>query len=684
MRLRYIKISGFRGFREPQQIEVPRGFLVVTGRNGAGKSTVCDAIEFVLTGTIDKYTIEKGGKESLADYIWWRGDEGVAEHYVTVAFGDDQGRVIEVTRSREGGVTPRALAELEEVLCEAAGKPPDALKHLCKTSIIRDEMIAATSLDLTDPARFEFVRSALGAVAHGDVAARVKKAAAAAQAAAASAEKEADLVGGRLRTTLAELSDAQVAASRAVDLDSAIRELRRVVGDHTGTLAEVLAATRRYVARRRATLSQTGALPASVRENARLKAEVSSDEFRARQQRVAERRGAAAKEYQSLTAQLDEAEASLTRERQNHAAAASLSALLDLGSQLGLDEGHCPLCRAERRAAEWASALDGLKARIAGVSTALAEANTRVAALRPNLEQARRQLEQAQAEAEECERMVMAVGAREREVRDLWQALTGDDGEVPAAEDLEPRIASERDKLIEVERHMLVLEASQAIERVGQLEALVETIRTEVDSVGNRVASAQSAAQTLDAAEKAVRRVNDEMVDERLAALSPLLSELYYRLRPHQNWREIDYKIRGDVRRFLSLRVGEGLNPQFIFSSGQRRAAGLAFLLAVHLSRPWCEWRTIVLDDPVQHIDDFRALQLVEVLSALRKTDRQVLCAVEDPALADVLCRRFRSTSDSPGARVELDYNPIVGSQVVHYERIQPFPSVVLRSAGAA
>jgi hypothetical protein len=461
MRLSYIQVSGFRGFREPQRIEVPRGFLVVTGRNGAGKSTVCDAIEFVLTGTIDKYSIEKGGKESLADYIWWRGDEGVADHYVTVAFGDDQGRVIEVTRSREGGVTLRALAELEEVLCEAAGKPPDALKHLCKTSIIRDEMIAATSLDLTDPARFEFVRSALGAVAHGDVAARVKKAAAAAQAAAASAEKEADLVGGRLRTTLAELADAQVAASRAVDLDSAMRELRRVVGDHTGTLAEVLAATRQYVARRRATLSQTASLPASVRDLARLKAEVSSDEFRGRQQRVAEHRGAADKEYQSVSTELVEAEAILTRERQNHAAAASLSALLDLGSQVGLDEGHCPLCRAERRTAEWASALDSLKARIAGVSTALAEANMRLAALRPKLEEARRQLEQAQDEADECDRMVTAVGAREREVRDLWQALTGDDGEVPTAQDVEARIASDRDKLVDVERQMLVLEASQ-------------------------------------------------------------------------------------------------------------------------------------------------------------------------------------------------------------------------------
>src|SRR5205823_9206237 len=95
-------------------------------------------------------------------------------------------------------------------------------------------------------------------------------------------------------------------------------------------------------------------------------------------------------------------------------------------------------------------------------------------------------------------------------------------------------------------------------------------------------------------------------------------------------------------------------NPQFLFSSGQRRATGLAFLLAVHLSRPWCIWRSLLLDDPVQHIDDYRALNLVEVLSAIRRTGRQVIVAVEDPALADVLCRRLRSANEYGGRHFDL------------------------------
>ena len=181
------------------------------------------------------------------------------------------------------------------------------------------------------------------------------------------------------------------------------------------------------------------------------------------------------------------------------------------------------------------------------------------------------------------------------------------------------------------------------------------------------------------AIKRAVRRVSGEIVDKRLAQISPLLNELYQRLRPHADWRTIEYSIRGDVRRFLSLKVGAGLNPQFVFSSGQRRAAGLAFLLSVHLARVWTRWRTLLLDDPAQHIDDFRALHLVEVLAAFRLDGRQIVCTIEDVALADLLCRRLLSTSDQFGRRYDIDLGSDGAAVVVAQAEIPPMAVGVLR-----
>jgi len=37
-----------------------------------GKSTIFDAVEYALTGTIDKYTVEKAAQESLSDYAFFQ------------------------------------------------------------------------------------------------------------------------------------------------------------------------------------------------------------------------------------------------------------------------------------------------------------------------------------------------------------------------------------------------------------------------------------------------------------------------------------------------------------------------------------------------------------------------------------------------------------------------------------
>src|SRR5437879_1210357 len=98
MKLTYIEMSGFRGFRDLTRIESPPGFLVVTGRNGSGKSTLCDALEFVLTGTIRTASGHKEKGESINDYLWWRGLGAPADHHVEVGFRLDDGQEVVVRR----------------------------------------------------------------------------------------------------------------------------------------------------------------------------------------------------------------------------------------------------------------------------------------------------------------------------------------------------------------------------------------------------------------------------------------------------------------------------------------------------------------------------------------------------------------------------------------------------------
>lgn len=76
--------------------------------------------------------------------------------------------------------------------------------------------------------------------------------------------------------------------------------------------------------------------------------------------------------------------------------------------------------------------------------------------------------------------------------------------------------------------------------------------------------------------------------------------------------------------------------------------------MSVNISLAWSRWRSILLDDPVQHVDDFRAVHVAEVCAQLVKEGRQIICAVEDAAFADLLCRRLPIDRCGQGKRITL------------------------------
>ena len=89
----------------------------------------------------------------------------------------------------------------------------------------------------------------------------------------------------------------------------------------------------------------------------------------------------------------------------------------------------------------------------------------------------------------------------------------------------------------------------------------------------------------------------------------------------------------------------------------------------------------MVLDDPVQHVDDFRALHLVEVLSSIRHSGRQIICTMEDEDLADVLCRRLRASKEEGGTKIRMDFVPDKGITLASQVSIEPLPPNVLQAA---
>lgn len=81
---------------------------------------------------------------------------------------------------------------------------------------------------------------------------------------------------------------------------------------------------------------------------------------------------------------------------------------------------------------------------------------------------------------------------------------------------------------------------------------------------------------------------------------------------------------------------GKGGNPRAMLSAGNLNTAALTLFLALHLSvPPVLPW--LVIDDPVQSMDDVHIAQLAALLRTLKQHDRQVIIAVHDRQLFDYL-----------------------------------------------
>ncbi len=288
------------------------------------------------------------------------------------------------------------------------------------------------------------------------------------------------------------------------------------------------------------------------------------------------------------------------------------------------------------------------------------------------LSSARKQLDEHLAKQNELDRLLnSAVEEAASEGISLPSEMLSDDL-------VKLEIEKGRELIRRLENGVRWLESSSVTEMIQSLESELEDWKKRSNEAYAAVTRSEKATNKVKEAQKSAKSLLGEIVNEQLAELSPMIEELYKRLRPHVEWTQIRYRLRGEVNRMLSFEVGNGLNPSFVFSSGQRRAAGLAFLIAVHLSRPWCKLNSLILDDPVQHVDDFRALNLTELITSIRKVGRQIVCCVEDEALGHLMCRRLRSGSESDGRLIRMHYDSESGVKIVHDAVIGPSLNQVL------
>ena len=661
--IKAVTVESFRGFLEPKTVLLDASATIVTGPNGSGKTSFFDAVQWLMLGRIERLAALASRRSG--DYVVSSfappGQQAVVsaelqvkgDHVVLRREGTARENVLTWNRGSETLTDDDAANELAMTLL---GDSELTLKDVMLTSgLLQQDVVRAVledqpkdryrqmagMLGLTDVAGFEDAAKAL--------ADRTRKEAASAledheamEARVRAARMELERLEQRLvsqaefqhaRTALAGRLEAPgsainveslpAAASDAVALGQWARRVRNGA-------AELLRDDEALAARDAAapTIDRADLDRARTEESAR-EAAVHTEQARLEH---AQQRYDAARERASRLAEL---------------AAIALPLLAE----------RCPVCEQPIEEARVAEHLHALTAREGDDLAALSREVSDVTASANAAAEARATASARRAEAEAAVRETEALAANRRQWLERCEQLAAEGGE-RLAPNVRAQLVSGGRAALEATRDSADVLAGVADELAALLGASglseelsrqhQELARLEASVAATRISAAEHSARAAEA--KTLGTAATEAIAgvarRRFATLQPLLDDIFRRLDPHPVFRSLGFDLTVSYRSgvadpfVLDPEGGVTGDPLLVFSSSQANAAALTYFLAVSWAAGAQALPFLLLDDPLQSMDDVNALAFADLCRHVRGR-RQLLISTHDRRLSALLERKL-------------------------------------------
>ncbi|MGP0048237.1 MAG: AAA family ATPase [Solirubrobacteraceae bacterium] len=631
MRLNKIEIENFRGFASPQTLPLDGDVVLVSGGNGTGKTSLTDAITWVLTGVLPGLADRLKGERKGEDYIVSRYGNGPARVQLTIDLGE---RLVTVERRGDSGsselhIRPategpgRAAAELAGMF--GFGDPEALATGVHAWGVLRQDAMRATLEQGSEQLHVRLREIlGLGVLAEFEHATREACTALARDSKATREELDA-LVRQITRAEQALQESRSRDASHAQEQDALATRIDRLRNGDVQRVSVALA--------QKPGASEVVAAGQAV---ARLLETWLQVERELAETRDALGHAPKAGAVDTLATQVRDAEQRL-RELETHRDAHQRLAQ----AALELLGDHCPVCAQRIERDEVRAELEQrlATAQIGGAD--LESARERLAMLQADLQRAQDADARARrAENARIDAMTSWVrSAKSASVVSVPVSWLEPDGFADAQLALEAL----RDELRGVYRALAAIEADPAIAAAASelegLQARRGPLRDRAEDLARRH-------QRADALQKAATTAAVEITQEGLEALEPAFAEVYDRLAPHPSFTEL--RMSHDVYygkgrsspRIIDPVRGIEANPTLVCSEGQLNIIALSYFLALNLETEQGVLPFAILDDPLQAMDVINVLGFADVARSL-SARRQLIVTTHDRRFAALLERKL-------------------------------------------
>lgn len=652
--LRRLAIEGFRGFRDRMEFDLSASVVLLQGSNGTGKTSFFDAIQWLLLGDIGR--LQPARMRQNTEHIlnaYTTRQTAIVEADVLLGgqpvalrrTGTYRSSVLEWTSESDTLTGP--LAETALVSALAPGDLELEAAMLASGLMQQDDM---RQVLLTRPRdRYDQMSEFLGLgilqrfeAQASDYASRCSAITNDARAALTASEGELTNAKQRLETidalkaarpsaqqawqafrTAAEVTNLDIETPATPNTEWASRAVAELIR-FTGTCGDLANRWSRWRAARDAAATSGADGP-----------------------------GIAAEDLSQFEADVQLAEQHLERaklrsqafEAANDEVARLVAAALPL-----ITGSECPICGQEVDPAHLKVELSARAASAAQLTEMRGEVTSAESALdtaRSLLDAGRANFARAQAQAQESARIEAERSILQAETdamsRDSFVALRAmHDDVVPLLREAESQCLT----LTNATRQLLgVLEAGESSEE-QQLTATIARVSDALELQRGRVEEAaqlEQQARNLLTGSVAART---QVTGERFSQVRPLVRDIFDRLAPHPTFTEIDiasevYRSHGTATPLVRDRRSDvHVDPLLVLSASHANITALAYFLAMGLAAGEQALPFLLLDDPLQAMDETNVLGFADLCRQLRG-DRQVLVSVHDKRFAQLLERKL-------------------------------------------
>lgn len=202
----------------------------------------------------------------------------------------------------------------------------------------------------------------------------------------------------------------------------------------------------------------------------------------------------------------------------------------------------------------------------------------------------------------------------------------------------------------DLSKHIESIESARARMRYDYLEGEIKELKRKERILRKGVESIQTSKKFAERLNRAARKETRTVIKNLIKSHEPIINEFYRQINPHPRFTIINFMLKG-----ISGRGGGNavfieatdeyekkvINPSLTFSSAQLNVLAISIFLAIHTNQAWSKLDTIMMDDPIQNMDDLNILSYIDLIRKIKKK-KQVIISTHDDNIYRLMRRKLQ------------------------------------------